>query len=38
MLVVKYSIFVTVLNTQNMQETNRYLNSWYMCCLDLFKM
>jgi hypothetical protein len=30
MLLVKSNIFGTVLNTQNMQETNRYLNNLYI--------
>jgi hypothetical protein len=34
MLLVKSNIFGTILNTQNMQETNIYLNNSYMCRLD----
>jgi hypothetical protein len=34
MLLVKSNIFGTILNTQNMQETNLYLNNSYMCWLD----
>jgi hypothetical protein len=30
MLLVKSNIFGTILNTQNMQETNRYLTNLYM--------
>jgi hypothetical protein len=38
MLLVKYDIFGTILNTQNMQETNLYLNrpNPYMCLDKLF--
>ena len=31
---VKSSIFGTILNTQNVQETYIYLNSSYVCWLD----
>jgi hypothetical protein len=34
MLLVKSNTFGTMLNTQNMQETNLYLNNPYMCWLD----
>jgi len=34
MLLVKSSIFGTILNTRNMQETNLYLKNSYMCRLD----
>jgi hypothetical protein len=34
MLLVTANIFGTMLNTQNMQEINLYLNNSYMCWLD----
>jgi hypothetical protein len=34
MLLVKSTTLGTVLNTQNMQETNLYLSNLYMCWLD----
>jgi hypothetical protein len=34
MLLVKSNIFGTILNAQDMHETNPYLNNCYMCWLD----
>jgi hypothetical protein len=34
MLIVKSSIFGTILNQQNIRETNLYLSNSYMCWLD----
>jgi hypothetical protein len=33
MLIVKSNTFGTILNTQNMQETNLHLNNAYVCWL-----
>jgi hypothetical protein len=33
-LLVKFNFFATILNTQNMQETDLYLNNPHMCWLD----